>query len=428
MYKLTLTNDNGNQLTFNQLGGPFTITEITGLNPPTATINTNTTAIMDGARFNSSKVEMREIQLAFAIEYDAAANRLEVYKVIQSKKHISLEYESELIDVTADGYVESIDITYFAMKQIVTVSILCPFPYFKAAQTIVNDLSNLINLFSFPFASEGGKNLLPYPYYQSTRTNAGVTYTDNGDGTITCDGTSTSSTTTAFVMQSRDEGNFYLPPGNYILSGGISSTQRVVINYMQEGATTATTVAVSTGEDAAFTITEEIAAFPLQVGIYTTAGASWENETVYPMIRFSTYTDDTWQPYNYGEIVFGYVETVNNVTVTNGGTVEVGMTIELYAKAPVTNPKIYNYITNDFFGLDFSMQAADLITISTTAGNKTVTLLREGTETNIFNSITKGSTWLQLAVGGNEFVYTADSGGEDSLNVYMSHNDLYEGV
>ena len=34
-----------------------------------------------------------------------------------------------------------------------------------------------------------GKNLLPYPYYDRTKTIKGVTFTDNGDGTITVNGT-----------------------------------------------------------------------------------------------------------------------------------------------------------------------------------------------------------------------------------------------
>lgn len=35
------------------------------------------------------------------------------------------------------------------------------------------------------------KNLLPYPYYHSDRTVSGITFTDNGDGTITVNGTAT---------------------------------------------------------------------------------------------------------------------------------------------------------------------------------------------------------------------------------------------
>ncbi len=38
-----------------------------------------------------------------------------------------------------------------------------------------------------------GKNLLPYPYHETTLTKNGVTFTDNGDGTITVSGTPTAS-------------------------------------------------------------------------------------------------------------------------------------------------------------------------------------------------------------------------------------------
>lgn len=37
-----------------------------------------------------------------------------------------------------------------------------------------------------------GVNLMPYPYYETTKTYNGITFTDNGDGTITANGTATS--------------------------------------------------------------------------------------------------------------------------------------------------------------------------------------------------------------------------------------------
>lgn len=40
-------------------------------------------------------------------------------------------------------------------------------------------------------ASVTGKNLLPYPYINTTKTTNGITFTDNGDGSITCVGTAT---------------------------------------------------------------------------------------------------------------------------------------------------------------------------------------------------------------------------------------------
>ena len=124
----------------------------------------------------------------------------------------------------------------------------------------------------------------------------------------------------------------------------------------------------------------------------------------------------------------GYNRSIINVSVTNEGDVEAGMTIELYAKKSVTNPKIYNYLTGEYFGLDIEMQVADLITITTERGNKTVTLLRGGVYSNIFNTVMEGSTWLQLDIGNTELVYEVEEGQESNLLVTVSHNNLYEGV
>ena len=57
-----------------------------------------------------------------------------------------------------------------------------------------------------------GKNLIPYPYSQTTKTENGITFTDNGDRTITVNGTATADTW--FILQS------YAPlNGTYTLSG-----------------------------------------------------------------------------------------------------------------------------------------------------------------------------------------------------------------
>ena len=48
----------------------------------------------------------------------------------------------------------------------------------------ISDLSSVT-------ASKYGKNLLPYPYAETTKTVKGVTFTDNGDGSITVSGTAT---------------------------------------------------------------------------------------------------------------------------------------------------------------------------------------------------------------------------------------------
>lgn len=284
MFKLTLENAYGDSITFNN-GGAFTIVDIQGLNPPEATINTSEIALMDGAKYNSAKVNMRQINIAFAIEYQASLNRINVYKVLKSKQAVRLYYVGDYRDVFIDGYIQSIDISYFEMKQIVTCSILCPAPYFNEAQSIINEMQNIINSFHFPFAS-------------------------------------------------------------------------------------------------------------------------------------------TESP----QIVFGYFNSDIELYVENNGDVECGLIIELYARSSITNPKIFDYVTGEFFGLDITMQTADLITIDTRQGNKSVTLLRSGTESNIFNYIMKNSTWLQLAANGSTFVYEVGSGEAANLLVTFNHYNLFEGV
>jgi hypothetical protein len=284
MFELILENKNGNQLQFG-MGSPFTITEIEGLNPPESSINTSEIALMDGALYNSAKVNMRVINVAFAIEYQAAKNRIEVYRVLKSKHPIRLYYKSDYRNVFIDGYISSIDITMFEMKQVVACSILCPSPYFKDAQELINELSTVVSAFHFPFGS-------------------------------------------------------------------------------------------------------------------------------------------TEAP----QIVFSYIDPVANVAVENYGDIETGLIIEIYAIAAISNPKIYNYMTGEFIGLNYTMEVGDLITIDTRSGEKTIKLLREGETTNIFNSLMKNSTWLQLESNGSVFTYDVGIGEPANLAITIKHYTLYEGV
>lgn len=284
MFEMIFENEAGNRLTFGD-DSPFTIYEFSGLNPPKATINTNETALIDGATYNSAKVQMRSMNIAFSVESDAEANRLKIYKVIRSKMPIRVYYKSDRLDICIDGYVEELNFSYWAMKNTCTVAILCPFPYFRGAQQIINELSAIIPRFHFPFAST-----------------------------------------------------------------------------------------------------------------------------------------------SQGELVFGEVDILTSVEVFNNGNVEAGLVFELYAKATVVNPKIIDYQTGEFIKLDFEMEEGDLITISTGQGSKKITLLRDGTYTNIFNSFDVSSTWLQLHLNGSVFVYEAETGSVINLLVTIKHYDLFEGV
>ena len=81
----------------------------------------------------------------------------------------------------------------------------------------------------------GIKNLNSYPYHETNHTDRYVTWTDNGDGTVTANGTAQGGTS-AFQCHNRVQGTknpLILPNGEYIVSGcpsgGTSESYRISI-------------------------------------------------------------------------------------------------------------------------------------------------------------------------------------------------------
>lgn len=69
--------------------------------------------------------------------------------------------------------------------------------------------------FSAVSVKKYGKNLIPYPYTDTTKTINGITFTDNGDGSITVNGTATANA----IYFVRTNTNFTVEKGIYTLSG-----------------------------------------------------------------------------------------------------------------------------------------------------------------------------------------------------------------
>jgi hypothetical protein len=79
----------------------------------------------------------------------------------------------------------------------------------------------------------GAKNLIPYPYLMTTKTNNGVTITDNGDGTLTVNGTA--QTAVYFNLCNIDFGNVHIGSANseYIMSDGVDHSLGIEVGYIQ---------------------------------------------------------------------------------------------------------------------------------------------------------------------------------------------------
>lgn len=127
---------------------------------------------------------------------------------------------------------------------------------------------------------------------------------------------------------------------------------------------------------------------------------------------FTDYDDDMLYFPSDG-IALGEYDLSMTRTYTNDGDADCGMIIHVIALRDVTNPTI-SKADGSFVGVNDTMVAGDEIIINTNRGNKTIT--KNGV--NILSKIKRGSTFLQLAVGDNQFTINSDEGTEG--NVYFT--------
>lgn len=157
MFTLKVENKNNQLITLTQNESDYQVVDIEGLNPPKANIYTNAVASIDGEKFKSSKLEMRNIVLTLKINGDIEANRLHLYNYFATGKWCKIYYSNETRNVFIEGYCETIECPLFTMNQQMQISIVCPDPYFKSMLEIYADISKVFSNFEFPFdiAEEG---------------------------------------------------------------------------------------------------------------------------------------------------------------------------------------------------------------------------------------------------------------------------------
>ena len=138
-------------------------------------------------------------------------------------------------------------------------------------------------------------------------TKNGVTLTPNNDGSITINGTSSTSTsilgyhnlrTGATDINSQYDRYQLLKPGKYIISRTSAPNVRIQVCAMTSDETTSIiTIGNSTTSDAVITIGEEHIYTWARLYLANSVSQVYDNITVYPMIRRAEVTDGTYEPY-----------------------------------------------------------------------------------------------------------------------------------
>lgn len=152
MFICKVENTRNNILTLTQNEDNFQVLKITGLNPPKAQINTTKMATLDGKKFNSSTLNERNIVITVKLNGDVEKNRIRLYSFFRPKEWCKFYYKNNSRNVFIEAYTENVECDLFTNNEIMQISLLCPEPYFKDVQEIIDDISKILSKFEFPFS------------------------------------------------------------------------------------------------------------------------------------------------------------------------------------------------------------------------------------------------------------------------------------
>ncbi len=137
------------------------------------------------------------------------------------------------------------------------------------------------------------KNLLKNTAVSKTQN--GVTFTVNEDGTVSVNGTASAGTTLPIGQVEIEKGRTYAVSG--CPAGGSSLTYRLDVRYYKNGTITTIGSALDIGEGTAVTLPDDADDNRLLIYIRIGDGTNTENLTFCPMLRYAEITNDAYEPY-----------------------------------------------------------------------------------------------------------------------------------
>ncbi len=138
----------------------FAVTNITGLGPVNATINTTSYPTSDGAVYASARVDIRNIVMSLVFVPGVGETvediRHRSYTYFGVKRQVTLYIKTDSRELRISGYVEANEVDIFSERESTQISIICPNPYFydDSTKQIVSFIE-VEQLFHFPFYNDG---------------------------------------------------------------------------------------------------------------------------------------------------------------------------------------------------------------------------------------------------------------------------------
>ena len=153
-----------------------------------------------------------------------------------------------------------------------------------------------------------GKNLIPYPFTNTTRIHQGILWTDNGDGTWIADGTATAQSYATSTL-------FVLPKGTYVLSGcPANGSDNTYFIYLANNDYSVYISDIGVGKK--FTLNEDT---ELRVGLIVSKDVAVSNVVFRPQVEIGdvkTKYEPYIQPITYPVNADGTVDGVKSIYPT----------------------------------------------------------------------------------------------------------------
>lgn len=154
---------------------------------------------------------------------------------------------------------------------------------FKQKQEQIDSMNN----------SLGAKNLLPYPYYETSKASGGLTYTDGGDGRVAIFGTASSIGTFTFALL---DTKVLEPDTEYIMNytGAKGSGSTFYLCLTEYTSDNRTIFHITFGGGVKFKTDQYLQKVTVDFQI---SNGAFIDTTIAPMIRLATDPNDTWAPF-----------------------------------------------------------------------------------------------------------------------------------
>ena len=167
-FTLILENQSSEQINLTTTANQYMTSKIDGLNPPAGTISTSTYAGMNGSYLNNAFIEKRNVVISFAMRgIGIEKRRHRLYRVVKPSRYIKIWYKTANIDVYAEGYVETCEVSNFEQQISGQISILCPDIYWYSLAEQIAEYRSISGAFKFPFAIDSRG--VPLGYYHRSR-------------------------------------------------------------------------------------------------------------------------------------------------------------------------------------------------------------------------------------------------------------------